>query len=116
MIVDRDSLIMRIVPRLRQARDAAVSDVIRGELDQVVEALQSGGDLDYRMLGLQVNLAANDFINDRLMMEELKEIGATITNELPLLLEESLEPAEEPEAEVAEQEREGGPETPAVDG
>ena len=110
MAADRDSLIMRIVLRLRRARDMAASDVIRGELDQVIEALQCGGDLDYDMLGLQVNLAANDFMYDRLMMEELKEISATITNELSLLLEESLEVEKALGVGVADQEGKESPE------
>lgn len=101
MMTDRDSLIMGIVYKLRQARDAATSDVIKGALDEVIEALQRGGDLDYDMLELQVNLAANDFSHNMQMMDELRDIGDLIVNQLPLLLmEEPPEPDEEPGADV----------------
>ena len=85
MATDRDSLILGIVFTLRQARDAAASNLIKGELDLVIEALQRGGDLDYDMLGLQVNLAANDFLLDKPMMDELHDIGDKIVNQLPQL-------------------------------
>jgi len=100
MMTDRDSLIMGMVYKLRQARDATISEVIKGALDEVIEALQRGGDLDYDMLELQVNLAANDFSHNMQMMDELRDIGDIIVNQLPLLLEEPPEPDEEPGADV----------------
>ena len=109
MMTDRDSLIMGIAYTLCQARDAAASDLIKSELDLVIQALQRGGDLDYDMLGLQVNLAANDFLLDIPTMEELHDIGYKIVNQLPLL-EKPPEPTEEPGADPAEQETRPVPE------
>jgi hypothetical protein len=104
MTNDRETLIAGIVYKLRQARDAATSDVIKGTLDEVIRALQRGEELDHEMLALQVNLAANDFSHDIQMREKLQDISDKIVNQLPLLLEKPPEPEEEPGADVAGQE------------